>query len=318
MPVKIMTPLEAGIPDVGADYVPPDSMPMDISGKDVYGGDWNWGSLAKVAKMTAEDLIRFNYKTTKPEVVNFYLGRNCGCKLTTPDGKNYRFPTASPGIVYIPRITPVLSFYHIPIRPMEMLPGPTPGTFEMAAVFQVHLTLNPDLADPTLYEYRQMIRGSAFQQDGDWDGERWRPRGLPKPVGSRFIIPGTPGVPAGLLTTWKEDGVTAATGTRLYGHRENGNFSDGLEVDRYTPGPLDGYKYTAGDRPGLEGLIRIGQRTSLKIEFLGTVVRFDKAVGNSSRRIVETVAERKWSYNCERTVKIDVPLVPVPTELIPE
>lgn len=314
MPVKMMTPLEAGIPDVGADYVPPDSMPLSVSDHDVYGADWNWGSVAKAARMTAEDVIRFNYKTTKPEVVNFYLQRNCGCKLTTPDGKNYRFPTASPGIVYIPRVSPILSFFHIPIRPMEMLPGLAPGTFEMAGVFQVHLTLNPDLPDPTLYEYRQMIKGTAFQQMGDWDGERWRPRGLPRSVAHAFKIPGP--FP-GLQSFWTEDGVTDAIANRHYGHRENGNHADGLEVDRYTPGPLDGYKYTAGDRPGLEGPIHVGERTSLRLEFLGTVVRFDKSVGNSSRKIVETVAERRWSYSCERTVKIDVPLVPVPTDLIP-
>lgn len=146
MAVKTKTPQEARVIDVGATYIPPDAIPVYIGGKDKEGNEWNWVRLASAAGMSAADLIRFNYKTTIPEVVNFYLQRNCGCTLATADGKNFRFPGASPGIVYIPFVNPILSFHWVPILPMEMRPHPNdPGRFAMTAVFQVHLQLNPAL-----------------------------------------------------------------------------------------------------------------------------------------------------------------------------
>jgi hypothetical protein len=308
--VKTKTPQEAGVIDVGAAYIPPDAIPIYIGGKDKDGSDWNWGRLASSAGMSAADLIRFNYKTTIPEVVNFHLQRNCGCKVATADGKNYRFPGASPGIVYVPIINPILSFHRVPILPMEMRPG-GPGMFAMTGVFQIHLQLNPALPDPTLYEYRQSIRGSAFRLNGAWTDGVWASTGILQMV-SRYAFP-IPGMPGGLDPVYfAEDGISdSASGNRHYGHRENGNHRRGSEIDEYKPGTLNGYSYMCSDRPGLEGPIVIGQRTTLKMDFVGEVVLFVKPVG-SPRKILRTIAKRTWSYQCTRTVVSASPLVTVP------
>jgi len=309
MSPKILTPAQAKIADIGADYVPPGSMPLFVGDKDKDGKDWNWQSAAAFCGMTALDLIRFNYKTTIPEVVNFYLGRNCGCVKTTPDGKNYRFPGAKPGIIHIPKVPPILRFHHVPILPMEMRPHPTTaGMFEMAAYFNVDLMLNRRLPNPALYEYRQEIRGGGSVQEGTWSRDTWTSSGLPRQLPfTAFPIPG------GLRTYWQEDGIASAEGNRHYGHRENGNYRSGAERDEYIGGPLTGYQYICTDRPMLSGFLVIGQRVSLWLDFIGSVVRFDKPPGGSGRKIVETVAKRHWSYRCTRTVKFDSPLVPVPS-----
>ncbi len=311
MAVKIQTPAEAKIPDVGQSYVPPGGVPLYVGGKDKHGNDWNWESVATACGMAALDLIRFNYKTTIPEVVNFYLERNCGCTAVTLDGKNYRFPGAKPGVIYMPAIPPLVRFLHTTVLPMEMRPHPTRrGRFEMAAYFTIDLKLNPKLPDPSLYEYRQEIRGSAFIREGAWSGETWTPTGASHQVPpTAFPVPG---LPPGLQRFWKEDGIVDPVGDRFYGHRENGYYRLGAERDEYVGGPLTGDQYIGADRPGLEGDLVVGQRVSLSMDFIGSVVRFDKPPGEKGRRIVETVAKRHWSYDCARTVKFDSPLVPVP------
>jgi hypothetical protein len=53
--------------------------------------------------MNVDDLIRFNFKTNNPDEVNWYLRRNVGCNVPTPDGFNWTFSSsASPGIIYLP------------------------------------------------------------------------------------------------------------------------------------------------------------------------------------------------------------------------
>ncbi len=71
------------------------------------------------------------------------------------------------------------------------------------------------------------------------------------------------------------------------------------------------YSYMCSDRPGLEGPIVIGQRPTLKMDFVGEVVLFDKPVF-SPRKILRTIAKRTWSYQCTRTVVSASPLVTVP------
>ena len=67
----------------------------------VQNGD-NWWSVAAKVGMPVTSLIGFNYHTTEPKYVNYYLKHNVGCKAVSADGKNYSFRDASPGIIYVP------------------------------------------------------------------------------------------------------------------------------------------------------------------------------------------------------------------------
>ena len=78
-------------------YVPPGGLAYRI-----VDGD-NWWNVARRFSIDVNALMRFNFQTIVPEEVNWYLRRNVGCKLATPDGRNWRFSTtASPGLIYIP------------------------------------------------------------------------------------------------------------------------------------------------------------------------------------------------------------------------
>lgn len=327
MPVKKMTPAEAKVVDIGINYVPNGGIPIYVGGLDAKTGQpHSWKSIADNQKINVQDLIRFNYQTTIPEVVNFYMERNCGCKVIAADGKNYRFLNAHPGFIYVPAFTPVIKFDHHTILSMDMRQHPTlPGKYQMKATFQVHLDLNSKLDDPSLYEYRQEIRGGGFMQQGEWVGGLWRAKQItPRPGGpfivappipippATFPIPGTPSEPGLLPNKWKEDGIVEGGVTRLYGHRP-ADFEKGLEKDKYFPDKLNGHSYHLGDQPGLDGDKIEGLRVVLHMEFIGSVVKFDKKPGVLGRKIVEPlVAKRTWSYSCERKIKQVSPLVAVP------
>ena len=110
----------------------------------------------------------------------------------------------------------------------------------------------------------------------------------------------------------KEDGIVEGGVTRLYGHRP-ADFEKGLEKDKYFPDKLNGHSYHLGDQPGLDGDKIEGLRVVLHMEFIGSVVKFDKKPGVLGRKIVEPlVAKRTWSYSCERKIKQVSPLVAVP------
>lgn len=70
----------------------------------VRDGD-NWWTLQKLFGLRdAWSLIRYNFATSDPAEVNWYLREYLGCTKTTPDGKNYCFSTAAkPGLLYLPR-----------------------------------------------------------------------------------------------------------------------------------------------------------------------------------------------------------------------
>lgn len=60
-------------------------------------------SLASKAKMTWQDLAKFNWGTAVPDEINKHLVADVGCTRKTKDGKNYMFDdTDDPGIVFIP------------------------------------------------------------------------------------------------------------------------------------------------------------------------------------------------------------------------
>jgi hypothetical protein len=63
----------------------------------------DWKSVAKLFNVDVQTLIYFNFQTTDPDVVNWYLHRNVGCNKPTKDGFNWKFSSsANPGFIYIP------------------------------------------------------------------------------------------------------------------------------------------------------------------------------------------------------------------------
>ncbi len=79
------------------DYRPGNGVPYRVRDGD------DWTKIAHRRGINVVRLIYFNFKTTNPREVNFYLERNVGCNKQTHDGKNYIFSSsASPGIIYLP------------------------------------------------------------------------------------------------------------------------------------------------------------------------------------------------------------------------
>ena len=77
-------------------YVPLGSFPWPINKEE------DWYSVAKRFSLDVNTLIQFNFQTTNPDEVNWYLRRNVGCKKATKDGLNWMFSSdAFPGIIYI-------------------------------------------------------------------------------------------------------------------------------------------------------------------------------------------------------------------------
>jgi hypothetical protein len=63
----------------------------------------DWHSVARKFGVDVKDLIFFNFLTTEPDEVNWYLKHHTGCKKVSPSGNNWMFSNdASPGIIYIP------------------------------------------------------------------------------------------------------------------------------------------------------------------------------------------------------------------------
>jgi hypothetical protein len=91
----------AVIMDTPRPTLPPDYRPPGGVRYRVRNGD-NWISVAANLGMDPKSLIFFNFHTTEPKFVNYYLKHNVGCTVVSPDGKNYSFRDASPGVIYIP------------------------------------------------------------------------------------------------------------------------------------------------------------------------------------------------------------------------
>ncbi len=89
--------------------VVPFPSPAHLSGGNEYkvkDGD-NWWSIAADKRVDVGALIRFNFGTSDPDEINWYLHEKVGCRLETPDHDNYRFSaTDKPGKIYIPKVAP--------------------------------------------------------------------------------------------------------------------------------------------------------------------------------------------------------------------
>lgn len=65
-------------------------------------------SIAHEEQIDESELLLFNFQTTHPEEVNWYLGHKLHCKAQTHDGKNYVFSGGE--TIYIPKEITVPSF----------------------------------------------------------------------------------------------------------------------------------------------------------------------------------------------------------------
>jgi hypothetical protein len=64
-----------------------------------------WESVARAHFLDVMSLIEFNFHTTDPAEVNWYLRRNTGCTKT--NGNNWAFSSsAKPGIIYLYKNSP--------------------------------------------------------------------------------------------------------------------------------------------------------------------------------------------------------------------
>jgi LysM repeat protein len=79
----------------------------------VKDGD-NWWSIAAANRIDAGALISFNFKTSDPAEINWYLREKVGCRKETPDHDNYWFSSTDvPGTIYIPRMPPPPCAYDV-------------------------------------------------------------------------------------------------------------------------------------------------------------------------------------------------------------
>jgi hypothetical protein len=82
---------------VPKDYIPPNSTAYKVKTGD------SLKKIAKRVKLTWQELAEYNWKTTFPAEINWYLGNYVGCTAETRDGQNYSFRDSdSPGMIYIP------------------------------------------------------------------------------------------------------------------------------------------------------------------------------------------------------------------------
>jgi hypothetical protein len=254
--------IEAPHPTLPLTYVPPGGVPYRVRNGD------NWISIAQRLGLEPKSLIFFNYLTTEPKYVNYYLKHNVGCKVVSPDGKNYSFTDAYPGIIYLPSSSSNFHYINEPIvtefntpkgsRRFELVDDPAnPGTqWLLRAKFSVNVRFNKRLPDVTPYAYRQYIKGRVrvrFTLSSKWHDI--------KPINVPAHKPGTDwtvGTPMPIQPhTWMEDGKLGKGGKVLrYGYREARPYfvERNAEADYYrdpitaTP-PQTGYEYIGMDEP---------------------------------------------------------------------
>jgi hypothetical protein len=78
-------------------YIPPGGRPYRVKTSD------DLESIARMHGIQYRDLVVYNFGTTDPAEINWYLRRNVGCTCPTHDRKNWMFTSdAQPGIIYLP------------------------------------------------------------------------------------------------------------------------------------------------------------------------------------------------------------------------
>lgn len=83
-------------------YAPPGGIPYRVQDGD------SWKKLAFAWFINVEYLVWFNFQTSNPDEVNWYLHRNVGCSKQTADRRNYEFSSGDkPGVIYRPPPKPI-------------------------------------------------------------------------------------------------------------------------------------------------------------------------------------------------------------------
>jgi len=84
-------------------YAPPGGIAYRVQDGD------SWKKLAFSWFINVEYLVWFNFQTSNPDEVNWYLHRNVGCTKQTPDRRNYVFSSSDrPGVIYRPPPKPIV------------------------------------------------------------------------------------------------------------------------------------------------------------------------------------------------------------------
>ncbi len=87
----------------------------------------SWATLAaECGRSDPWDIIQFNFATTNPREVNWYLANWVGCNVVAADGRNLRFGTTQIGrklLIYMPR--------------PGWYPGPSPDGVAVKAIYDV-------------------------------------------------------------------------------------------------------------------------------------------------------------------------------------
>ncbi len=251
MPVKIEKPS----PTLPVGYRPANSFPYRVKNGD------SFVSLANRLGITPKDLLRFNFNTDTPTHINYYLQHNVGCSIPTPDGKNYTFTNAEPGIIYYPAFNPIKffggleagsTFNDLQYHGLVIGDDPKNSDFiRVAAGFGMALVLDPKLLDPRPFVYRQYIRGFARVADEKGDWHEWTvytaktPHALPSSMTKSDLITFSPDEYREDVE-WFENKTAGTAEVRKYGYRE----AKAVDIDQYLPGQA-GHNYKSFDLPNI-------------------------------------------------------------------
>ncbi len=209
-------------------------------------------------------------------------------------------------------------FEHATLRPLELRAHPGgPSLFQAQVLFRIRVQLDAALPEPSLYEYRQMVRGSGYTHRGQWTNGSWEIMQVARPGGQTQIVQPQPipaeafQVPGMHPSKWLEDAIIdpASSATQYFGRREALPVQSSAGTGHYSD---DGYVYECERTAGIaSGDAALGLRVSLMLQFKGVVVRFDKPPHAADRKIVATVAEQQWNYACDSKIGSLVPFIAV-------
>lgn len=129
---------------VSKSYVPPDSKPYRVKDGD------SWVTIAAAHGIEPWDLIEANFRTRLAPEVNWYLRNYVGCKVPTPDGKNWKFSSsAKPGIIHVPLMPPL--YYVVPnmtLIPQDKTMSCWFASGQMLIAWRQRKTLSSEMAHP--------------------------------------------------------------------------------------------------------------------------------------------------------------------------
>jgi len=249
-------------PTLPPNHVPPGGVPYKLQNGD------NWVSLAQRLGMDPKSLIFFNFGTSEPKYVNYYLKHNVGCTVVSPDGKNYSFTDAKPGIIYFPSASSNFHYINEPFDPVVSFKVPPannlfklinhpqqPRTMGLLiGNFAVSVLFNKKLTAVVPFVYRQYIKGRVRVRTSA--SSTWHDIHPIKVPGHK---PGTDWSVGTAMPIkqheWMEDGKFDNLKVLRYGYREAPPFflHQG-EADHYrdpvtTTPPQTGFEYICMDVP---------------------------------------------------------------------